>query len=496
MGLSFSEISRAAIGAAASFPAVEHQVPMMRYLMQRKDRWGKLELTIDIADFTPSTKVTVAVMPYEGMKEKDVVEVIFQPFVTAEKPIGRMGEMTKTLTADDIDEPVVFIMDQDDFKEPTNLAGYAAKFYFTVTSEGEEPRWSNTQTVQILSGSPIQERLAAPYFEEDIGVILYPSEHPGGVAVMAPVYPNQQLGDIVILFDSKGGIVDWQFVTEINLLKFMLSPTWLTQQVGEQGLVLQMQYGGANRGLRSLPLPLRVDNGRQFTDPPDLPSVLTFFNMRAGLDVSIREGADISGGTTTMYITGTDDQVLLEVSVYKELDRAKVFTFAPEKLDVVLAVDANVFFTFTSPAGIPLSSPKAALKITMPGDSDNNYFPMLQVLEAQGVDKLRLPEGNFVNFELPGWPLMAAGQWIRIILDKGKEKPILVYRRIVQDEVDQKIVKMQASKDYFSVGSVSLRTTLYFNDQAPVYSDLPVELPMEPKGEIDLMVLTLEVVSE
>lgn len=496
MALSVSEISRAAIEQAAALPAVEDQVPMMQYLMHRNDPRAGFKLTIDVADF--STSAAVAVMPYDGMEENDVVEVIFQAFVTAEQPIGRVPEMKATLTADDIGKPVVFKLNRGDLLSPENLIGFYANFYFTVTPAEGEFRKSITQSVQILSGSPTVERLATPYFEDDVGVVLYPNEHPDGVSVMAPKYAEQQRDDIVVLIDSDGVVVDFIFVTQAEPLKFTLGKAWLEQSIGKPGLALQMQYGRANRGLRSLPLPLRVDEKRQFNESPKVPDRLTFFNARAGVAVTIPPNTEIGGGTTTMYIVGADNTKLLETSLYKELNGEKVFTFEPGKLDAILGLQTQVYFTYTSPAGIPLSSPKAPLAISLPGNSEKSYLPRLQCLEAQGVDKLRLPTGTSVNLELSGWPLMVEGQWVRVILDNGSTSTVIVDRRITGEEVTAKLVKMPVNKDYFVGRTFIFKTTLYFNFPArkPVtYPHWPV-IQEDPetgaRGKIELDVLTLE----
>ncbi|WP_158659545.1 hypothetical protein [Pseudomonas sp. PONIH3] len=499
MALSVSEISRAAIEQAAEeCPAVEDQVPMMQYLMHRNDPREGLKLTIDIADFSGS--VTVAVMPYAGMKENDVVEVIFQAFVTAGQPIGRMPEMKKTLTAENIDKPVVFKLNRADLLEPKNLTGFYANFYFTVTPAEEKCRTSITQNVQVLSGSPTVERLATPYFEHDVGVVLYPDEHPDGVSVMAPTYAGQKKNDIVVLFDSRGEVVDFIFVTQAKPLKFTLGKAWLEQNANQSDLALQMQYGRANEGLRSLPLPLRVARKREFTDPPKVPGQLTFFNARAGVAVTLPPNTDIGGGTTTMYIVGADNTKLLETSVYKELNGEKVFTFEPGKLDAILGLKTKVYFTYTSSAGGSLSSKSADLEISLPGSSEKVNLPRLQCVEAQGIDKLPEPTNDGVNLELSGWPLMAEGQWVRVRLDNGRNSALIVNRRITEEEVTAKLVMMPVDKSYFAGRTFNFITTLYFNfPRKPVKYPHFLVIPEEPedpdtgaRGEIELDVLTLE----
>ncbi|MBI6955952.1 hypothetical protein [Pseudomonas sp. CCOS 191] len=435
---------------------------MMQYLMHRNDPREGLRLTLDIDDFLTST--TVAVMPYDGMKLNDTVEVIFQTFVTADQPIGRITPMAKKLEAnEDLDKPVVFSLKRSELVDPVNLVGFDAAFYFTVTPEEGPTRKSITQTVRLLLADPTAERLATPRFEGEVGTVLYPDEHPDGVALTAPAYTDIKANDSVVLFDSTGGVADWQFVTDTKGLNFTVSQDWLDKHVGEPRLTLQMHYGRANQGLRSLPLPLRVENKRTFEDAPVLPSTLTFYTARAGLDASIPARADIEGGSTIMHIVTGDNEPLLHTSVYRELNGEKVFRFAPDTLDITLGLETKVFFVHTTPNGNTLKSKDASLQISLPGISDHKYFPRLQCLQAQGIDKLRLPLMTDLDLTLGGWPLMAAGQRVKIVIVRDDYSVVVVDEKIKEPDVQAKLFTARVSRDHISGEDITFQTTLYFN---------------------------------
>lgn len=133
---------------------------------------------------------------------------------------------------------------------------------------------------------------------------------------------------------------------------------------------------------------MRVSNDRAIDEAPELHPTLTFYSARAGLAVTIPENADISGGSTTMRIVDADNVPLLSTDVFKEINGRQVFTFAPGTLDVILGVNAKVYFVHVSPEGISVVSKSSDLSISLPGSEDQKYMPRLQCLQAQGIDEL------------------------------------------------------------------------------------------------------------
>lgn len=152
--------------------------------------------------------------------------------------------MAKILKAEDVGKPVTFPLMREDLLAPENLVGFYADFYFTVTPENSEPLKSITQSVQLLLADPLRSGWRRPASKRGRRCTVSAGP-PQWRHAEVPAYPDIQFNDIVVLFESTGGVADWQFVDADGQseLQFTLSQAWLKANVDKKISVCRCTMG-------------------------------------------------------------------------------------------------------------------------------------------------------------------------------------------------------------------------------------------------------------
>ena len=401
---------------AEPFPRLEDQVVVCAYMDKRLNRESremdppKLRLTLDVKDFSDS--LPVVVMPYDGMAVGDTVNLVFSVF-----PISRISGGKVLEKEGEIGQPVILSLPHDE------LAAHVGE-YVELSVSVNDKATSKRQAFFIIDEGENAPLSKVPHFEGVTAHVIYANDFKDGATLIGENLIDAEAGDAAVVFDELGKLVAWQFLGGVDRYLFTITHEWLVNN-SLKDKKLFVQYAGANRAGRSLPLSFFVSEKRNLPSP-ELVSGGSFHDVRTGLVVAVPITPELSGGKLIMYVAeATKDaggnpatRVHAVANAYREERGKYIFLFPQESLGVVLGRKNThvVYEWFVNPDAERQLSPTTDLALTSPSDDDIKRFPKIQCEEYSGTVGLSITRlhGAPVHVRVDKWLFMGVGQRIEI----------------------------------------------------------------------------------
>jgi len=457
------------------------------------------DLAINPDALPGSGALTLVVSPYPGMAANDKVRITWRGFdSTGYADDADLFTSEKSLTAADVGQALSWPLDNSYLlfiRDGHGELSYAVSY----ASATGLPELSEVQTIRIVASGAAY--LPPPGIEGHDDTSIDPGDFPDGTRVRVPGYPGIALGDQVLLYASgrlglplliRSAQVDQRMI-DSGQIDFVLEQSWWQDNLNAQ-VSLAYQYARLGSALSSEVLrldvrpawkpeaPVVVDAEAEDGGVPNRGFILAQ-DLVAGGEVRVVADPEVDLGTAERIEVrwkgfGTTGYYTTAVPMASSPLRFAIPSSAvPANMGKRLDVDYQVKLP-----GQPLATSKAYDLRVIP-IAKNNFRTLKCALAPEGKLRLANVPDSGVEFELPRWVFMAAGQRVTIQATRSGAAPeyLLNAFPVRADQVTAGGVLASLSRAYLVGAGVGARLTVSVDvsfDDGSSYLEFP-SIPIE-----------------
>lgn len=400
-------------------------------------------------DAIEGTHVTLAVVPYAGMSNGDVVRLVWKGTRADGADGPTVNLPTKTLNDSDTDpsnNPGAVLSWTVAKTSAVALRGGSISLHYEITYATPAGRAdAESQHRTILVTPSTTPELQAATVKDLTGTVINPGQFPEGIRVVIAAYPGMRVGDDVLVYGTGSGAnkntvefvrVD-QAMIDSGRVEVAIPLQWLLANQGG-AVSLRYQYARADAAGSSMPLALTV------REPMVLPTPTVDHSVVTGGRDELNPIAAISGAFITIppsATIGDDDLVVAHWKGFGDMgsyDAQEPAQSNPLKFKVPSAVlPPNFGKTVEVTYSVSGQHAQPALQLFI---RELASHPMI-VCEAAQVGSpatLKLsdipPEGTLLS--LDPWSFISTAQGVRLWLTATgiAERDIIAVRQVLPGE--------------------------------------------------------------